>query len=179
MLVTGLDVILVAVVLISGLLAMTRGFSREIFSIASWIIAAAAAAYAYVRFKEPFAQEFSFDPPIIGDVILVAGTFLVTLILFSVLTMRLSDKLMESKIGALDRTLGFIFGAVRGHLLVVVAYFLYSSLVPLSNQPSWVADAHLRGFIEVTGEQVISLLPQDTELMIREFLGRGGNEEPI
>lgn len=179
MVVTGLDVILVVVVLVSALLAMTRGFSREMFSIASWVISAAAALYVYLRFRDDFQREFGFDPAIIGDAILVGGVFVITLIVFSFLTMRLSDKVMESKAGALDRTLGFIFGAVRGLLLVVVAYFLYASLVPLENQPSWVAEARSRPLIEATGETVIGWFPQDLELVVREFLARPTGDDAI
>ena len=177
MVVTGLDVILVVVVLISALLAMTRGLTREVFAVASWVLAVAAAAVAYFRFREPFAQEFQFDPPIIGDAILVGGTFVATLIIISFITMRLSDIVMESKAGALDRTLGFIYGGVRGLLLVVVGYFLFSLFQPLESQPSWLADARSRPLIESTGETVISWLPQDFELVVRQALGREGTDE--
>jgi membrane protein required for colicin V production len=45
--ITTLDGILLAVMLISGLLAMIRGFFREILSIAGWVAAAAATLYAF------------------------------------------------------------------------------------------------------------------------------------
>jgi membrane protein required for colicin V production len=172
MVITGLDVILVVIVLISALLAMTRGFSRELFTIVSWGAAGAAALFAYVRLREPFHAEFSFEPEIIGTALLVGGVFIITLIIVSLITMRISDSLMESRAGALDRTLGFIYGALRGLLLVVVAYFLYSSVVPLQNQPEWMANARARPLLDNVGDKVIALIPEDIEILVRDALNR-------
>ena len=44
--------------------------------------------------------------------------------------MRIADFIIDSRIGALDRTLGFLFGAARGILLVVVAMLFFNWLVP-------------------------------------------------
>ena len=172
MVITGLDVILVVIVLISALLAMTRGFSRELFTILSWGAAVAAAAYAYFELREPFHAQYTFEPKQIGDALLVGGSFIVVLILVSFITMKISDAVMDSRAGALDRTLGFIYGALRGLLLVVVAYFLYSKFVPLEGQPSWVAEARFRPLLDLVGEEVIAMFPEDLELIGREWLNR-------
>jgi membrane protein required for colicin V production len=98
--------------------------------------------------------------------------FIITLIIVSLITMRISDSLVESRAGALDRTLGFIYGALRGLLLVVVAYFLYSSVVPLQNQPEWMANARARPLLDNVGDKVIALIPEDIEILVRDALNR-------
>jgi hypothetical protein len=89
MFISGLDLILFAVAIISGLLAMVRGMTREVLSIASWLAAALAALYAFTNFRE-FARE-RIDPDALADIALVAGSFIIVLILVSFITMKISD----------------------------------------------------------------------------------------
>jgi len=111
--ITLLDGILIVIMLISAILAMIRGFSREILSIVSWAAAAVAAALFYKTLSptvQGLAETFR-DNTLIADAISAAGIFLVVLIITSYLTMLLADMIIDSRIGVLDRTLGFIFGA--------------------------------------------------------------------
>ena len=67
--------------------------------------------------------------------VVVAGVFVGTLIVVSVITVRISDMILDSRIGALDRTLGFLFGLRAGLLIVVVAFLFFSWLVPDKQRP--------------------------------------------
>lgn len=164
MFISGLDIILAIVALLSGLLAMVRGLTREVLSIASWAAAAAATAYSYARFKN-FARA-QIDPDQLADVILIVGTFLLVLIVVSYITSRISDFILDSRIGAIDRTLGFAFGAARGLLLVVVGYLFFAWLVPQENRPGWVLAARSLPLIEQTGDMLMNMLPDDPESAI-------------
>lgn len=175
MVITGLDFIVVIIMLISALLAMVRGLTREVLSIASWAVAALATLYFFPRFQEDVRAML--QPNILADVSLAVGIFLITLILVSFITMRISDFILDSRIGAIDRTLGFLFGLARGLLLVVVAFMFFAWLVPPQNQPRWIADARSRPLLERTGESIISLLPEDPERAILDRL-RGTGEGP-
>ena len=115
-----LDLVLLGVMLVSGLLALVRGFMREILSIAAWGAAALVTLYSYAKLL-PTARGY-FGNETVAVAVVVAGTFLATLIVVSVITVRISDMILDSRIGALDRTLGFLFGLARGLLIVVVAY---------------------------------------------------------
>src|SRR5262249_8287174 len=117
--ITLLDIILIGVMLISGLLAMSRGFIREILLVAGWLIAAVV-LYFYAKLLQ-FAKSY-FNNDIIAAGVVVGGTFLVTLLIVSVITVRFSDMVLDSRIGALDRTLGFLFGLARGLIIVVIAF---------------------------------------------------------
>lgn len=109
--ITLLDGILLAIMLISGVLAMIRGFVREVLSIASWVAAAVAAYFFYGSLKPFVLQHVANDT--LATAIAAGAVFLVTLILVSYITMRISDFVLDSRIGALDRTLGFVFAQPR------------------------------------------------------------------
>ena len=159
--VTILDLVLLAVMLISGLLAMVRGFMREILSIAAWGAAALVTLYAFSKLL-PTAKTY-FNNDTVASVVVVAGVFIGTLIVVSIITVRISDMILDSRIGALDRTLGFLFGLARGLLIVVVAYQFFVWLVPDKQRPDWVTSAKSRVVLQGTGEWLMSLLPDDPE----------------
>jgi membrane protein required for colicin V production len=162
--ITLLDVILIGVMLISAILAMIRGFMREILSIAAWVIAALATLYSYSKLL-PYAKSYV-NNDIIAAVAVVAGTFLLTLLVVSVITVRFSDMVLDSRVGALDRTLGFLFGLARGLIIVVVAFLFFAWLVPSKTQPSWVANAKSKVVLQSTGDWLMSMLPDDPESTI-------------
>jgi membrane protein required for colicin V production len=176
--ITLLDLILLAVMLISGLLAMIRGFMREVLSIAAWALAAVAGVYAYARLLPIVKPSFSSD--IIAAAVVVGGAFLLTLLIVSIVTVRVSDMILDSRIGALDRTLGFAFGLARGLVIVVVAFLFFNWLVKPEQQPTWVRDAKSRVVLQGTGQWLMSMLPEDPESTILKRLRRpkGGEPEP-
>jgi membrane protein required for colicin V production len=159
--ITILDLVLLAVMLISGLLAMVRGFMREVLSIAAWGAAALVTLYSYSKLL-PTAKTY-FNSDTIASIAVVAGVFIGTLIIVSVITVRISDIILDSRIGALDRTLGFLFGLARGLLIVVVAYEFFIWLVPDKQRPDWVVGAKSRTMLDSTGEWLKGLLPDDPE----------------
>jgi membrane protein required for colicin V production len=176
--VTWLDLLLLGVMMISGLLAMIRGFMREILSIAAWAAAAVATVLLYPRLL-PLAKA-NIPSDIIANVVVVAGAFLITLLVVSIVTVRISDMILDSRIGALDRTLGFLFGLGRGLIIVVVAFLFFSWLVPTGKQPEGVRDAKSRVVLQSTGEWLQSLLPQDMDNYLSQMFRRrkGDEQEP-
>ncbi|WP_152045555.1 CvpA family protein [Aureimonas psammosilenae] len=158
MTVTLLDGILLGVTLISALLAMVRGFSREVLSILSWVAAAAAAFFFYAPLT-PYVQQYVNNEKV--AMIGAAGiVFVVTLIVVSFITLRIADFIIDSRVGALDRMLGFLFGAVRGLLLVVVAMLLFNFLTPPESQPGWVANARSKPMLDDLGARLEAAVPQ-------------------
>ena len=116
---TYLDAALLAVCLISGLLAMYRGVTREILSIVSWIVAAGAVLYFVLRhkkFAEEMAQQMGTKVEI-AQVAVGSVIFLIVLVIVHLITARISDAILDSRVGMIDRVLGFIFGIARGFVL--------------------------------------------------------------
>jgi membrane protein required for colicin V production len=174
--VTLLDGLVLVVILISALLAMLRGFVREVLSIASWV-AAAAAAYVFYDDLLPLVRQYVSNEYVsLG--IAIGGIFFVTLIIVSIITMKISDFVIDSKIGILDRTLGFVFGAARGLLLIVVAMLFFNFLVPPAQQPAWVAQARSKPMLDNLGTQLVAALPDAPDRSILDRYIPGANRTP-
>jgi membrane protein required for colicin V production len=164
-----LDVILIAIMLISGFLAMVRGFTREVLSIFSWAMAAIAALYLtpkYASLLEPYIGN-----PSIAQIAFAAGVFILTLIVVSLITFRISDSVLDSRVGALDRTFGFIFGLARGFLLVAIVFILFTALA--RDEPTWVRNAQSYAILQKTRIAIESLLPMNPE----QYIPGGKDEE--
>src|SRR5438874_13488199 len=104
--ITILDLVLLAVMLISGLLAMVRGFMREILSIAAWGAAAVVTLYAFSKLL-PTAKTY-FNNDTVASVAVVAGVFIGKLIVVSIVIVWISAVILDSQIGALDLTIGIL-----------------------------------------------------------------------
>jgi len=175
-----LDLGVLGVILISALLSLMRGFTREVLAIGSWAAAAAAAYYFYpyvLPHLEPYIHK-----PAIAQAVAAAIVFFATLIVVSLFTVRISDAILDSKVGALDRSLGFLFGAARGFLLAVVAFSIFNWLVGDKQQPDWVRTAKTRPALIETANRVIALLPEDAAATIETWIKSksvpAANEEP-
>jgi membrane protein required for colicin V production len=174
--ITILDLVLLTVMLISGLLAMVRGFMREILSIAAWGAAALLTLYAFPKLLPVAKTYFSSDT--VASAVVVGGVFIGTLVIVSIVTVRISDMILDSRIGALDRTLGFLFGLARGLLIVVVAYQFFIWLVPDKQRPDWVTAAKSRTVLQGTGDWLMALLPDDPEnTILKRFKKNKPDEE--
>jgi len=173
-----LDAALVAVVAISGLVAMYRGFTREVLSILSWVAAAVAAFYV-IFYQQGFAEELAkqlANPPqqvhlIIARIIIGSAIFLIVLIIVHLITSHISDTVLDSRIGPIDRILGLGFGVVRGFILVVIPYMFAVSFVCKDGAtraiaqgcqpgelPVWIEDARSKNMIKSTGSTLFGVL---------------------
>lgn len=175
--ITFLDLILLVVMLISAMLAMIRGFMREVLSIAAWLAAAACAFFFFSRLAPIVKSQFNLSDTI-ANVIAAAGLFLVTLLIVSVITVRISDMILDSRVGALDRTLGFLFGLGRGLIIVVVAFLFFEWLVQEKSQPTWVQSAKSKVVLQGTGNWLKGLLPDDAGNTILNKLKKPRGDDP-
>jgi membrane protein required for colicin V production len=178
---TGVDVGVAVLVLISAILATARGFTREILSLATWAGAAAIAAYMYF-YHSDIARTY-IKEELVATGVTVIGSFLVALIVLHLLTMWIGDLVVDSRVGPLDRTLGFIFGAARGVLICVVgAVFANFLLGPADRLPEMLRDAKSFPPLMSAGDYLIGLLPDDIETQFTDFLEKrnqtdtGGDE---
>jgi membrane protein required for colicin V production len=173
--VTLLDGILLLITLVSAVLAMIRGFSREVLSVASWA-AAAIAALLFYKQATPLVQPYV-DSDLVAQAAAAGGIFLITLIIVSLITMKIADFIIDSRVGALDRTLGFVFGAARGILLVVVAISFFNWLVG-SNQPGWIAEAKSKPLLDSLSGKLLAMLPEDAAGSVMKKLRPPSEEAP-
>ena len=152
------DVAVVLVIVISGLLAFFRGLVHEVLAVISWIGAVLATLYGF-SYARPYTTEL-ISVPLIADMAAGTSIFLVTLILLSLLTNFVSRRIRSSALGPLDRSLGLVFGFLRGAVLIAVAWLLFTLVVPREDHPKWIAEAKVRPLVERSTVLLVSILPK-------------------
>jgi membrane protein required for colicin V production len=156
--ITVADGAVLAVLVLSGLFAFVRGFSREVLTIAAWGLAIA----ILIIFYEP-AQEWaraSVGGGIVTDVAVALLLFVMPLLVLS-LASRWACKQMQARgIGAADRTLGFLFGIVRGLAAVVLLYWMYTFVDNPADPPGWVTKSKLYPVVAAGANYIHPWLPE-------------------
>jgi membrane protein required for colicin V production len=137
---TLVDGIVALIILISAILAYSRGFVREGMAIAGWIVAAIL-AYMFAPRAMPLVKEIPVLRDFIGDscelsiIASFAGVFAIALVVVSVFTPLFATVVQRSALGGLDQGLGFLFGVARGILLVAIALVVYDRVITTETIP--------------------------------------------
>lgn len=160
--VNAFDLVVIAVLLISAAIAFFRGFVHEVLAVAAWAGAALAALYG-LPYLQPVAREHI---PLTwaADAAAAAGIFLVVLLILALVTRALSQRVQNSALGALDRSLGFVFGLARGALIVAVAFLVLAWLWPEPDErPGWIREARSLPLVEDGAAMVRTLIPESLD----------------
>lgn len=164
---TAFDVGVGILVLISAILATARGLTREVLSLATWAGSAAIAIYMW-QFHPEIARQYIAEQ-IVADVATVVVSFIVSLIVLHLITMRIADFVVDSKIGPLDRTLGFVFGVLRG-ILIAVVVVIFGSWLLGDKLPDWASQSKSLPVLEQFGNSLIAALPDNLEQQVTDIL---------
>ncbi|CAK0774420.1 membrane protein required for colicin V production [Azospirillaceae bacterium] len=156
---TIVDIIVVTVILLSAGLAFLHGFVREALSIGSWVGAAFVALWAF-PFAAPLARTH-IHHPIAADAAAGAVVFLIALIIFSLISQHISRFAHDSGLGAIDRSLGFVFGAIRGAVLICLSYMLITWILAPSDLPQWMVEARTQPMVKQGADLLMTLVPAE------------------
>lgn len=157
-----IDIIIIAIVVISLLVGLFRGFIKEVLSLASWI-ASLWIAYTYATMGAVYLEPYIDQPPL-RTVAAFAGIFVVSLLLISLASYLIYRLLAISGITGVDRTLGTFFGLVRG-IVIVAVLILGATFMDFTSQPWW-QESLLVNYFSPVSEFIRSLLPSE----IAEFV---------
>lgn len=137
---TLIDAVVAGIIVLSAVLAYSRGLVREVMAIAGWV-GAAVLAFIFAPAAEPLVKEL----PVIGDFIgdncelsiiaAFAGVFAIGLVIAALFTPLFSSVVQRSVLGGLDQALGFLFGVLRGIVLVAIAFLVYDRAVAANTVP--------------------------------------------
>lgn len=167
-----LDLIILGVIGLSTLLAFSRGFIKELLSILGWI----GAVIATVAFFAPgriMVRQF-IPNELLADITTGIGIFVVTLVLCGMLNHWISAQVRGNGLGALDRSLGLVFGLVRGSVIVCAAFVLGAWFEPDRAQwPEMAKSARLLPTVERGAAFLLQLLPDDILKTSKEAVNRG------
>jgi len=152
------DMVVIAVILLSALLAFARGFVAEVVSIATWIGGAVITLYA-LPYALPIAQQY-IKHEMLAYAAAAAVVFIVSVIILTVIGGQLSSVVQNSRLSAIDRSLGFAFGIFKGAVIVSVAFLFFAWLVPASEFPSWLTAARSEPFLRRGATMLIDVVPE-------------------
>ncbi len=162
---TIIDAIVAIVIILSAILAYSRGFVREGLAIAGWI-AAAVIAYMFANEARPLIQQIPGLDKIIGNSCELAtiggfaAVFAIALVVFSILMPLFASIVQRSVLGGIDRGIGFLFGVLRGMILVAVAFVVYGRVMANDPVPMIDNSRSARVFAPMSG-QMDESMPTD------------------
>ena len=162
---TVLDGIVAAVIILSAVLAYSRGFVREALAIGGWALAAVV-GYVFAPTAEPLIKEVPILSDFLGDscdlaiIAAFAAVFAVALILVSVFTPLFAGAVQRSALGGIDQGFGFLFGVARGLLLVVIALVIYETVI-INDPIQWVDQSRTFVIYSQVSESIADQIPQD------------------
>jgi membrane protein required for colicin V production len=143
---TWVDWAIIAVVAISALISLKRGFVKEALSLLTWIVAGAV-AWMFGGGLAPYLENY-IQTPSARVIASCAILFVATLLVGAMVNFLISELIRVTGLSGTDRFLGMVFGAARGGLLVVVAAGLMS-LGPVQQDPWWQQSQLLPRFLLV------------------------------
>jgi membrane protein required for colicin V production len=155
--VTLFDLVVGGVVLLSTLLALSRGAVREAFGLASWIGAIVAAIYAFEPVRPMLLEALGNE--LLADAATLALVFFVPFFVLKIVTGIIARAVATSALGPVDKLLGLGFGFARGALIVCGAYLVGTVLVAEDQHPDWVKTALLQPQVAQGADWLGQLLP--------------------
>lgn len=154
-----LDVVFLIIVGISALVGIVRGMTKEVLSIVGWVLAAAA-LYFLVPIVDPIMQQYIASKTLCS---IVSG--IAILIVFCIVWLLTADRLAavvrSSKLSAVDRILGFVFGAARGAIIVILIAVMITALIPEQSKEGVFAQSQYFKLANNTAEPLKAMIPDE------------------
>ncbi len=170
------DIVVLAVVALSTLLALGRGFVKEVLSVLGWI--GAAIATFVIFFYVPQVREFAraqITEPVIADIVAAVALFTISLFVLGMLNHYISSRVQGSALGPLDKSLGLVFGLVRGIVVVALAHMAMTDwLLPnRQDRPEVINQARTEPYVEMAANYIKTLVPEDLKARASAILDEG------
>ncbi len=151
------DLTIIGVIAISALLAFMRGLVREVLSIGSWIGAGFFAVWAFPFVQDRF-RSWLVNPDI-ADPAAFGAMFVLALLVLSIVAGMIGGVVRGSVLGGVDRTLGMVFGVLRGLALVVFAYVAAGLVVSADKWPDPVVQARAMPYAYAGAQWATAFVP--------------------
>jgi membrane protein required for colicin V production len=153
-----LDLGVIIVIGLSAIFAFARGFVREALSIVAWVGAGFITLYGFnyvYAIVDPMVHN-----PLLSQLIAGFGLFVLSLIVLTVLTSVVASTVRQAGLSPIDRTLGFVFGLLRGAFIVSLGYLVLDISVQKTDRPAWLKDAKSEPYLEQGADMLRPFLPE-------------------
>ena len=158
--ITSGDILVLAVLVLSALLAFARGFVREALSIVAWVGAAVVTVFALPYAADPLRDLI--DNPLVADFITGVLIFIIALVILSIGGNFATKAIRDSALNMLDRSLGLVFGLLRGLILLSLGYMFFVWVVPdEDDHPDWFREARTLPLVEEAADILRIVVPVD------------------
>jgi membrane protein required for colicin V production len=156
------DIGVIAIIGLSAVFAFARGFVREALSIIAWVGAGFVTLYGFnmvYAIVDPMVHN-----PLLSQLIAGFGLFVASLIVLTILTGIVAGAVRSSGLSPIDRTLGFMFGLLRGAFIVSLAYLLLDTSVQKTDRPAWLRDAKSEPYLQQGADMLRNFLPESLRM---------------
>lgn len=161
-----LDVVILIITGISALIALCRGLLKEVLSIVGWVLSAVVIFYL-LPILTPFAQVY-IASSIMASIVTALGILIVFYIVWILTTDKMIGKVRSSKLSALDRILGLLFGVVRACLIVILFNILITWVLPEESKEGMFKESRYFTLAGEFAKPVEGLIPEETKDLIKE-----------
>lgn len=181
-----IDIIVLVILLISAGIAFMRGFIREVLTIAGVVGGLAAAYFGAPHLKPHMRGWFGVEEDVVperlfgilpydvlADALSYGLIFIVVVTVLSFISHSLAEWARRTGLGAIDRSMGFLFGLIRGILLLGVLYLPVHLFVDAQAKEDWFKDTKSHIYLEKVAAAMASYLPEDTEEKAGEVIQEG------
>ncbi len=164
--ITGFDMAVIGLVLISAIISFARGFVSELLTVAAFIAAALAALWGAPPLWE--AAEGMIQPAWVAKAVIVFGVFMVVYIGVTMVTGSVTNMLHRNdQVGFFDRFLGLAFGVGRGVLVAALLLLIYNMAIPQDKHPGWLTEARTYPLVNKTASAIQAAAPQSARIAAR------------
>ena len=153
-----LDISILFFVVLSAFFSFMRGFSQEFLALLTWVIS----FFSSYKYGDKFVNVSNkiIDNIVISNVVSYALTFLIIMIVLSFITKQFSSLIKKSYIGMVDRTGGFLFGLLRGYLIVSLCFFTFHYFYN-GDKIIWIEKSKFNFMTLISNQKIINFFNKD------------------
>lgn len=159
---TGFDFIVLLIVGVTAIGGFLRGFVQEVMSLAAWVFSVLAIRYLHQDMSQTIEAYVGGEtaPAILAFALLL----LIPYAAMKLIVAKAERSARSSVLGPIDRVLGFGFGAVKGVVIVVVAFSLlvlgYDTIWGAAGRPIWIVEARTYPFVDAASREMVQIIAE-------------------
>lgn len=175
---TGFDIAVLILVGVGAITGFMRGFVQEVFALAAWVLALVAIKNLHTPLTAALLPHVGTESG--AAVLAFAVLLLVPYAIVKLLSSRLGEASRNSILGPIDRVLGFGFGAIKGMVIVVMAFSVlvlgYDSLWGAAGRPTWITQSRAYPFVDASSRYLVTILSERRKAAVEAENRRVGEE---
>jgi len=158
-----LDIGVIVFLILGAILGLALGFVRGGLFVLSWLGSAIVTIFAFPHLR-PYARQY-IEHDFFADLAAGIAVFIATLIVLFLVSSVVGGWVRNSRLNALDRSLGMLAGIATAALLISGGYIIAENIWPPEKQPSWITDAKSLPLIRTGARSLNEILPEDFKVM--------------